>query len=139
MEPKITALTAALKRRGYSLTMARKTVFVVLTEHGALTMHELILNCPAIDRASVYRTIVLFESLAITHRVHIGWKYRVELSDSFDHHHHHATCTRCGKNVVLEEDPAFETAIQQLANQYNFSVVSHQVELSGICAVCKMR
>ncbi len=139
MQPKITTLSATLKQHSYSLTTARKTVFTVLAEHGALTMHELISYCSGIDRASVYRTVELFETLAITHRVHIGWKYKVELSDSFDHHHHHATCTRCAASIILEEDSTFEEAIKRLANHYEFSVHSHQVELFGLCAECQKK
>lgn len=99
-------------------------------------MSELVKRCANIDRASVYRSIALFEEIGIAHRLYAGWKYRIELSERFDHHHHHATCTECGTSVILEEDPAFEAAIQQLANHYRFSVASHQVELVGICAVC---
>lgn len=130
-------LALSLKNRGYSLTAARTAVFGALSEHGAATMRELISYCPSINRASVYRTVELFEKLTITHRVHIGWKYKVELSDKFDHHHHHATCTRCGASIILNESPAFERAIKVLADSYRFSVSSHQVELFGLCVNCR--
>lgn len=136
MHPKNTTLVTTLKQHNFSLTNARSLIFTALSEHGAVTMGELVSLCPNINRASVYRTIDLFETLAITHRVHIGWKYKIELSDNFDHHHHHAACTSCGVNIILDEDPTFEEAIRQLAVQNHFSVSSHQVELSGLCKNC---
>ena len=128
-----------LRDNGYSLTKSRQAVFTVLSEGNPLTMSELVKLCHSIDRASVYRSVELFEKIGVAHRLYTGWKYRIELSESFDHHHHHATCTNCGRNVVLEEDPAFETAIQRLASQYKFSVTSHQVELSGLCEMCRQK
>lgn len=126
-----------LRDAGYSLTKTRKKVFAALSSDGPLTITELVNHCSDIDRASVYRSVALFEKIGVAHRVYSGWKYRVELSESFDHHHHHATCIHCGLNVVLDEDQAFEAAIRQLADQYQFSVTAHQVELSGLCVDCR--
>jgi len=41
----------------------------------------------------------------------IGWKYKLELSNAFQHHHHHLTCLQCGGVTPLPEDGvARETA-----------------------------
>ena len=95
-----------LKESGYSSTAVRRTVFAVLQGREPQSMHEVIARCDKIDRASVYRTIVLFEQLGIVQRLRIGWKYKLELTDSFSHHHHHITCTKCGRTTPLPEDPA---------------------------------
>ena len=128
-----------LRDNGYSLTKSRQAVFTILSNGNPLTMSELVKLCGSIDRASVYRSVELFEKISVAHRLYTGWKYRIELTENFDHHHHHATCTECGRNIVLEEDTSFETAIQKLANQYHFSVTSHQVELSGLCEMCRQK
>ena len=128
-----------LRDNGHSLTKSRQAVFTILSDGDPLTMSELVKLCGSIDRASVYRSVELFEKIGVAHRLYTGWKYRIELTENFDHHHHHATCTECGRNIVLEEDPSFETAIQKLANQYHFSVTSHQVELSGLCEMCRQK
>lgn len=91
------------------------------------------------DRASVYRTVELFERLGIVQRIQVGWKYRLELSDSFNPHHHHIHCTQCSRVVSLSEDAALERHISSLAHQAGFQLTSHQLELSGLCESCSKK
>lgn len=130
------SLESSLRSHGYSATTSRKTVFVALQKHESLTMHDLVSLCSTIDRASVYRTVELFESLGLAHRIHAGWKYRVELTDLFHNHHHHATCSSCGVSFVLPENLAIERAVETLASNNGFKLQSHQLELRGLCADC---
>lgn len=90
-----------------------------------------------IDRASLYRTITLFEKLGIVHRIYIGWKYKVELSDVFLHHHHHISCVTCGRIVALKEESQIEALLSQLARRYDFEAQGHQLEIQGICSDCR--
>lgn len=100
-------------------------------------MHDLGIQLNGtIDRASLYRTIGLFEKLGIVHRIYMGWKYKVELSDIFAHHHHHITCTQCGKIVALKEVEQLERMLAALAKRYNFEAQSHQLEIQGLCEQC---
>lgn len=89
-----------------------------------------------IDRASLYRTISLFEKLGIVHRIYIGWKYKVELSDVFLHHHHHISCIACGKVVPIKEEARIEQMFKELAAAYNFKAQGHQLEIQGYCERC---
>jgi Fur family ferric uptake transcriptional regulator len=100
-------------------------------------MSELVTRCKDIDRASVYRSVALFERLSIVQRLQAGWKYKLELSDAFHEHHHHATCLHCGQVVSLSEDPELEAHLHDLAVAYNFTLRKHQIELSGLCATCQ--
>lgn len=124
-----------LKEHGFSMTRVRRAVFEHLSEQSASTMQQLVTHLP-FDRASIYRTISLFENIGITHRVYAGWKYKVELSDTFDSHHHHATCLRCSAVISLDEDKDLEKKLANLAKKYQFKLASHQVELSGYCYAC---
>lgn len=100
-------------------------------------MHELAARSEdKLDRTSLYRTIGLFEKLDIVRRIYIGWKYKVELSDVFTHHHHHIVCTQCGKVVAMTEDKQIEQLIMALAGRYGFAADSHQLEISGQCSEC---
>lgn len=130
-------LKSALAAAGYSLTKPRKAVFAALQVNEPLTLKQLIAACPSVDRASVYRTIALFEKLAIAHRLQIGWKYKFELSDSFQHHHHHLTCLECGKIIPLQEDQTLELRLERLAQAYWFNMVGHQLEIHGTCQECQ--
>ena len=87
MEDPRAKLTKPLAGQSLSNTAARTTVFAALLDNGPVTMAELIQLCErTIDRASVYRTVTLFESIGVVQRLQIGWKYRLELSDDFQHH-----------------------------------------------------
>ena len=101
-------------------------------------MSQLITNCQMnINRATVYRVTNLFEQLGITNRLSAGWKYKLELSDQFGSHHHHATCTSCGSVIILTENNELEAFLEIWTAQAGFTMFDHQVELRGICQNCQ--
>lgn len=51
-------------------------------------------------------------------------------------HHHHLTCSSCGKTVEFDL-PGFEEQIEKIGGKHGFSGISHQVELHGICSRCR--
>ena len=133
-------IAAVLKQHGHSVTQARQDVFNAMVDSGPLTMAQLTNKVRArIDRASVYRTVELFEKLGIINRLQIGWKYKLELSDVFTGHHHHAACMNCGKVVAFEENPDLEADIHKLADSLGFKLASHSLELRGLCADCQAK
>jgi len=137
MNETTTALYRALQQERLSVTTARLVVFQALQDSEPQTMLELITRCKDIvDRASVYRSITLFERLGIVQRLHIGWKYRLELSNAFQHHHHHLTCLRCGTITDLPEDALLEEQLVRLAKRHDFDAQDHQLEIRGLCAPC---
>jgi Fur family ferric uptake transcriptional regulator len=89
-----------------------------------------------VDRATVYRTVELFERLGIVHRLNIGWKYKIELTDVFTGHHHHFYCTNCGRMFDVPENPMLETMIETVAAKTAFSPRGHQLEIYGLCPNC---
>jgi Fe2+ or Zn2+ uptake regulation protein len=131
-----TGLTPLLKSQGYSLTKPRQAVFNALRANESLSMHELIKHVSLVDRASVYRTVELYEKLGIVHRIQIGWKYKLELSDMFRDHHHHAVCTNCGQTIPIQENKDLEAMITKLGMSLHFKITSHALELRGLCARC---
>lgn len=134
---KKTELETILRRSGYSMTKQRQLIFDILTGQEPLTMHELYERAKGqIDRASVYRIVTLFEQLAIVRRLNIGWKYKIELSDTFAEHHHHLTCLHCHKVIPINER-ALEAFITNLAADHTFKPVEHQVEIQGYCSSCR--
>jgi len=138
MIAEIPTIATILRQHEHSVTKARQVVFNALADSGPLTMAQLTNKVRAhIDRTSVYRTVDLFEKLGIINRLQIGWKYKLELSDLFTEHHHHATCMQCGSVISLEEDESLETGIQHLAASADFTISSHTLEIRGICSSCK--
>ena len=130
-------LSQALKQRGQSLTRPRQIIFTALQNSEPQTMQQLVLACAGqVDRASVYRTIALFEKLDIVQRLQIGWKYKLELSDSFQRHHHHLTCVNCGRIIPFDEDTGLVRMLDQFARGKNFVMRGHQLEIQGVCQNC---
>lgn len=130
-------LKTSLKSQGHSLTAARQAVFAALLNKEPQTMQQLVAACTGIDRASVYRTVGLFEQAGIVNRLQIGWKYKLELSDAFHHHHHHLTCQQCGRVIPFNESPGLEATLRQIAKDNDFFMKGHQLEIQGYCANCK--
>ena len=137
MSQKDTRIATMLADNGLSVTKQRLAVFELLERNEQLTMHELQdLAGDRLDRASLYRTVAVFERLGIVRRVNIGWKYKVELSDAFHEHHHHLTCLRCHKIIPINEDE-FERFINNLSAKHAFEPIEHQIEIQGYCADCR--
>lgn len=125
-----------LKGQGLSLTASRQVIFSALLRRETQTMADLIAACPEIDRVTVYRNAALFEQLGIIQRRPIGWKYQLELSDAFRHHHHHLACLNCGRVIALSEDPILENRLKILAKDNDFLIQDHQLEIQGLCPDC---
>jgi Fur family ferric uptake transcriptional regulator len=127
-----------LKAKNQSLTKTRLAVFRALQDKEPQTMREVVAACKGqADRASIYRTIALFEKLGIVQRLQIGWKYKLELSDAFHHHHHHLTCTNCGRTIPLPEDRQLEARLHTLSRTQDFIMKGHQLEIQGLCENCR--
>ncbi len=124
-----------LKQQGFSATKTRMAVLRTLLGVQPATLHQLITALPNVDRATVYRTIDLFIDLGIAKKVYTGFKYRVELGDSFQEHHHHLTCLRC-ETVIDVHTPEIEYAIEQTAANNGFRPVRHDLEITGYCSNC---
>lgn len=122
--------------RGYFVTKPRLRLFAILQQHNTLTIRELIARLPQQDPATVYRNIKVFEELGIISRLQLGWQSKLELSDKFEHHHHHFSCINCGKVIVLEKNPILEREIEQLSNRQSFKPLDHQLEIRGLCSDC---
>jgi len=124
-----------LKEQGFSATKTRMSVLGALLGLQPASMRQLIAALPDVDRATVYRTVDLFVDLGIAKKVYTGLKYRVELGDDFQAHHHHLTCLRCG-SVTDVHTPEIEYAIEQTAGNNGFRPIRHDLEIAGYCAQC---
>lgn len=86
------------------------------------------------DLATVYRTLDRFVDSAIAKTVHLSDGIRrYESADR--RHHHHLTCTECGR---IEPLPFCEvSSLEVLAlERHGFRVTDHMLELFGTCREC---
>lgn len=131
-------LQESLKTAGYSNTHARQIVFAALDQAEPQTVRQLTDKVSGqVDRASVYRAITLFETIGIVHRITIGWKYKLELSDQFVAHHHHLSCLSCGKTIDIGDEKHIDNFIKDVAANFGFEPRRHQFEIDGYCSDCK--
>ncbi|HEX6462023.1 MAG TPA: Fur family transcriptional regulator [Candidatus Saccharimonadales bacterium] len=139
MKPLENRLIETLQAHGVRSTMARRATFATLQNAlEPLTLQQIAIKTKSADRASVYRTLELFEALGIVSIVFIGLKKRFELAAPFKSHHHHIYCERC-KKVVSIDSPSLEKLIKSISEQKGFHLHQHTLELSGICENCERR
>jgi Fur family transcriptional regulator, ferric uptake regulator len=140
MLDQLTPLLSVLQSNNKRVTSARIAVYEALRENEPLTMSELIELCELrTDRASVYRTVELFEQLGVIQRLQIGWKYKLELGHKFSYHHHHLTCQLCGVVIALSEDDLLEQRLLLLSENIHFQMTDHQIEIHGLCEKCQAK
>jgi Fur family transcriptional regulator, ferric uptake regulator len=131
-------LKAYLREHNQSVTPPRRWVFAYLQKHEQTTITELTTAATDFDRATIYRTLSLFRKLGIIHDLISGGRKLIELTDQFDAHHHHLTCTSCGKRLVIA-DPPIERRLDAIAELHGFAPTGHQIEVSGLCSDCRKK
>lgn len=126
-----------LKNHGHFITKPRMRLFGILQNHPALSIGELIEKTPRHDRVTVYRNVDLFEKLGIIARIQLGRQTKIELSDMFQHHHHHMSCVNCGKVYILKDNAIIEQQIKRISTASGFKPTDHQLEIRGFCKNCR--
>ena len=127
-----------ITNNGYRLTEARETTFRLLVSAEPQSVSEILTKANGtVDRVSVYRNLELFEKLGIAHRIYVGWKYKLELSDEFIAHHHHLSCLECGKIIDIDDEKHIDEFIEMVAAKAGFTPRRHQFEVDGYCKECK--
>ncbi len=107
-----------------------------------VTVPDLLSDDGSVSQSSLYRNLVVLVDVGVLQRV-AGWGNhdRFELSESLSgHHHHHITCTDCGKVDDIMPGPGFEQAMASesdlAAAQLGVTVTGHSVDLYGLCPDC---
>ena len=137
MDNSIQRLKATLKEAHFGATRNRVLIFTNLSDNGPSTIGALVEALKKdVDRATVYRTIDLFERLGIVNRIWHGPEHQIELSEIFTPHHHHASCQQCGRTIDIAS-PELEAALTYLAKKHHFLALTHSVEVAGYCADCQ--
>jgi len=130
-------LNEIFERHNLRLTKPRQQVFDILRNSDVpLTVGDIAKNCKNINRASIYRTLLMFDTLNIINTITIGWKNYYELAEPFIPHHHYLYCINCqnAEPIQLQE---LEKLIDLIGKKHNFIVTKHHFELEGICEKCR--
>jgi len=132
-------ILTALDRAGHRLTDARRLIAGLIAErNGHFTVADLVAACRSghtgIGRATVFRTVDLFESLDVIERLDLpsGEHAYVECERA---HHHHVVCSRCGRTEGIE-DAGLRTLVGKVSRQTGFRIDDHRLEMFGLCPAC---
>ena len=91
---------------------------------------------PEIGKATVYRTLKLFEEAKLISKVEFGdGKVRYEFCSDKEHHDH-LICEICNKSIEVI-DPQIESLQVKLAEMHGFRLTGHRLYLYGICKSCQ--
>lgn len=134
----VESLKKLLRGRGLSVTAARVGVLQLLREghahrSAAEIRDEVLERYPAIDSATVYRTLETLEVNGLAVRMVTGEKL-VQWAHMTDAHHH-MVCRRCGRIFELDHTPISRLA-DNISSTYGHHVDIRHIVLQGLCAEC---
>ncbi|MEM7139075.1 MAG: transcriptional repressor [Myxococcota bacterium] len=132
-----------MSRHGLRSTGQRRVVTEeFFASHGHLSIEDLLEQVrrvePKIGYATVYRTLKLLKECGLANERHFGdgvSRYEVAWEDE---HHDHLICPQCEK-IIEFEDAKIEELQKKVARRYDFELVSHKLELYGVCAECRKK
>ncbi len=115
-----------LIERGYKVTKARQILISYFSKkHKPISAQNLARLIKTIDRASVYRTLNIFENLGLLNVEIIN---KEKLYCFAEKPHHHIICTKCGYIETIKCEHNYKSK--------NFTKITHQLSLSGLCNKC---
>lgn len=93
-------------------------------------------TAPGIGRATVFRTLETLVDAGVARRLEQAGHVYAYVA-CLPAHHHHLSCTRCGR--VEEIDEAYVTPIaRRLAHDLGFEVDDARLDFYGRCAACRV-
>ena len=131
------------KRRGIRWTNQRQVIVeTFLASHEHLTaenLHRMVRELDAsVSAATVYRTVNLLVEIGVAHRRHFGGGSATFEPALNKAHHDHLVCLACGTISEFHHD-AIERLQEDVAREQHFHLVSHRLELYGLCATCQAK
>lgn len=136
------ALTKRFRDAGIQVTPQRLTIADTLFQcEKHISAEELYLQVreknPRIGLATIYRTLHILKEKGLVEEHRFNDEFsRYEVKDST--HHDHLICIECGK-VVEFGQPVIEHLQDLAAEEKDFTIVSHKLEIYGICKDCRDR
>ena len=128
-----------LHEQGHRLTPQRQIILDTICAIGCHTTANQIYSrvhasTPAINRATVYRTLTFFCDLQILVSGEIDGKTIYEIAAPMPHHH--LVCCQCG-HVDTLENHHFDQLVEHLTAEHNFQPDINHLTISGLCAHCQ--
>jgi Fur family ferric uptake transcriptional regulator len=137
--PDPTPFMTALDRAGHRLTEPRRSLAALVADQaGHFTAAELVAQARSrrlgVGRATVFRTLELFEELGVIERLDLPSGEHAYVGCE-PLHHHHVICSRCGRTSEID-DAGLRPVMREVARQTGYRVDEHRLELFGLCPAC---
>lgn len=122
------------------VTAVRKAVVEELSSRRHSDAEELCQRLAArgVSRASVYRTLSLFERIGIVSRALYGERHSHFELALLHQPHDHLVCIRCGR-VVEFECHEVDRLQAEILKEHGFEPVGRVFEIRGLCQQCRMK
>ena len=125
-----------LALRGHRITASRRRVLDALFSAPAhFTVEDVLRQAPDVGRATVFRTMKLFQDLNVVCRVMMedgNLHYRLSARG----HHHHLVCRACGR-VEDFSNCDVSSLVDQLGRATDYEIEGHWLEVYGRCRSCR--
>lgn len=135
------AFSRYLREKGLKLTSQREMILTTfLEQQGHISAEELFQKArqrqPNVGFATVYRTLKHLTLCGLARELDFG-EGRVKYEPEFNRRHHdHMICTSCGVYIEFL-NPQIEELQEQVSRKHGFKIVSHRMQLYGICRKCQ--
>ena len=138
-------ILSLLRSQGMRVTRSRRGIMLALFKaERPLSLTELQTQAEIEggllpDYATVFRMMILLESLNVVHKVNLKRSCSYfELTDP-SRHHDHLVCTECGNVQLLEIPCPVEETERLIEQKYGFTGLHHSLEFFGRCSACTAR
>ncbi len=134
-----TGLIESVRKKGYRLTPQREMILEAIHAEGHITADAIYqrvrATSPAVNLATVYRTLELLKALGIVTAIDTGdGCTHYELAG--DQPHHHLVCEGCGTILELDCD-VLAPLEEELCRRYGFQMNLSHLALFGTCPKCQ--
>ena len=134
-----TGLVESVRKRGYRMTPQREMILDAIHDEGHITADDIFqrvrAKSPAVNLATVYRTLELLKELDIVTAIDTG-EGCVHYELAGEQPHHHLVCEECGYTLELDCD-ALQPLEQELLRRYGFVMNLNHLALFGKCPDCQ--
>ena len=120
----------------------RRLVSILRLSSKPLTTNQIVEADKELAQSSVCRNLAVLEEAGSVVRIVTNDDHaRYELAEHITDHHHHVICSHCGEIIDfhLSDDieKALEVSFRKVADEFNFTIDTHRLDLIGTCVSCK--
>lgn len=119
------------KEKNIKLTKQRKLIFDIIDEYDEVTFKNIKNKCNnEMNNSTIYRIIELFlDNNIIVKTLNDEIYYSINKNE----HKHYIYCVKCHKKTLINICP-----IDSIKNT-GYKVLSHQIQINGICSDCQKK